>query len=56
MSISDISKRMTTQSHVRGQSSTSVPNPPKVTNTEPNNITVDGYTVIITAQQIKNEI
>ena len=48
MSISDISKRMTTRSHVREQSSTSAPNPPKVTNTEPtNSITVDGYTSLI---------
>ena len=43
MSISDISKRMTTRSRVREQSSTSAPNPPKVTNTEQTNITVDGY-------------
>ena len=43
MSISDISKRMTTRSHVREQSSTSAPNRPKVTNTEPTNIMVDGY-------------
>ena len=46
MSISDISKRMTTKSHIRKQSSTSVPNPPKLTNTEPTNITVDGYSLI----------
>ena len=44
MSISDISKRMTTRSQAREQSSTSAPNPPKLTNTEPTNITVDGYT------------
>ena len=43
MSMSDISKRMITRSQIREQSSTSVPNPPKVTNTEPTNITVDGY-------------
>ena len=42
-SISDISKRMTTKSHVREQSSTSVPNPPKLTNTESTNNMVDGY-------------
>ena len=44
MSTSDISKRMTGKSHVREKSSTSVPNRPKVTNTEPTNSTVDGYT------------
>ena len=43
MSMSDISKRMITRSQIREQSSTSVPNPPKVTNTEPTNATVDGY-------------
>ena len=48
MCISDISKRMTTRSQIREQSSTSVPNPPKVTNTESINITVDGYTNILT--------
>ena len=47
MSISDISKRMTTRSHVREQSSTSVPNPPKVSNTKPSNIMVDGYNIKI---------
>ena len=46
MSISDISKRMITRSQIREQSSTSVPNPPKVTNTEPTNNTVDGYNTI----------
>ena len=45
MSISDISKRMTTRSQAREQSSTSASNPLKVTNTEPTNITVDGYTI-----------
>ena len=48
MSISDISKRMITRSQIREQSSTSVPNPPKVTNTEPTNITVDGYSTLQT--------
>ena len=43
MSISDISKRMTSRSQAREQSSTSAPNHPKVTNTEPTNIMVDGY-------------
>ena len=41
MSISDISKRMTTRSQVREQSSTSAPNPPNVTNTELSNAMVD---------------
>ena len=43
MSISDISKRMITRSQIREQSSTSVPNPPKVTNTEPINTMIDSY-------------
>ena len=43
LSFSDLGKRMTTRSQIREQSSTSVPNPPKVTNTEPTNIMVDGY-------------
>ena len=41
MSISDLSKRMTTRSQVREQSSTSAPNPPNVTNTELSNAMVD---------------
>ena len=41
MSISDLSKRMTTRSQVHEQTSTSVQNPPKVTNTDPTNNTVD---------------
>ena len=43
MPFSDISKRMTTKSQVREQTSTSAQNPPKATNTEPTNIMVDGY-------------
>ena len=43
MSFSDISKRMTTRSQVREQSSTSAQKPPEVHNTEPLNSMVDGY-------------
>ena len=42
-SFSNISKRMTTRSHVCEQSSSSASDSPKVTNTEPTNIMVDGY-------------
>ena len=45
MSISYISKRMTTRSQVREKSSTSAPNSPKVIGTDPN-ITVDGYSFV----------
>ena len=47
LSFSDLGKRMTTRSQIREQSSTSAQNPPKVTNTEPTNITVDGYKINI---------
>ena len=46
MSFSDLGKRMTTRSQVREQSSTAAQNPPKATNTEPTNITVDSYIII----------